>query len=150
MSLNIPQVALIRTAAQLATNVAARVGNAVRFDEILAGKESSPDQASGLATRETADQARQRLVDTVRSELAKHRVDLNAGLELRVRSDGTLQVASDHPRGAEIEAVLRNNPSISREAIELAQASGLSEISIDLTSSGVAGNMVAPGGYPNW
>ena len=150
MSLPIAQVALIRTAAQLATSVASRVGSAVRFDEILAGPESNVDQESGLTSPQASEEARQKLIDTVRGELAKHRIDVKPGVELNVQADGTLQVASDHPRGAEIEAVLRNNPSVIREAIELVQVSGSNEISIDLTSSGVAGNMFAPGGYPNW
>ncbi len=150
MSFSLASVALVRSATQLATGVAGRVSQAIGFDEILhrtppeaVGGESPPVDAS-------ADELKRQLTDGIRLELAKHSINLNQRLELRVHEDGSLRVDGNHPRGAEIEALLNSDPNTVRLAGELAQASGSNRISIDLTSSGEPGNMVGPGGYPNW
>ena len=150
MSFSLAQVALIRTAAQLATGVADRVSEAIGFDEILHQQSSEAGggaESSGAPS--LADRVRE-LADAIRSKLAKHAIEVNRGLRVIVQQDGRLGVGGDHPRVAEIESLLRQDSSIDRLAAALAGEAGQPEIAIDLTLAGEPENMVAPGGYPNW
>ncbi len=154
MSFSLANVALIRSAAQLATGVAGRVGEAIGFDEILqAPSHGPPSQASAEpSTRQAASpsELKRQLTDSVRQQLTNHSIDLNHGLKLRVQEDGSVRVDDNHPQGAKIEALLNSDAQSARLARELAKATGSPTISLDLTSSGELGNMVGPGGYPNW
>ena len=124
------------------------------FDEVL-HRETS-DAAPADAAPEAAPNAppvadlTRELTEAVRLELAKNSIRLNHRLELRVHSDGSLRVDGDHPEAARIEALLNQNASTLRLASQLRQRTGVSQISIDLTSAGELENMVGPGGYPNW
>ena len=151
MSFSLAHVALIRTAAQLATGVADRVSEAIGFDEIL---HQQPSEATGggqtsPAVPSLGDRVRE-LADAIRSKLAKHAIEVNRGLRVIVQQDGRLGVGGDHPRVAEIESLLRSDRTIDRLAAVLADEAGQPEIAIDLTTVGQPENMVAPGGYPNW
>lgn len=150
MSLSLANVALIRSAAQIATGVAGRVGQAIGFDEVLHRQPTEKSGSDEVKSPTSETELRQGLTDAVRQELAKRGVELNQTLELRVDSGGSLQVESNHPQAAEIEAILHSDPTIRQLASELSAIAGTASISIDLTNSGVTGNMFGPGGYPNW
>ena len=150
LSFSLAHVALIRTAAQLATGVADRVSEAIGFDEIL---HQQPSEAGSDETSPTGpslgDQVRE-LAEAIRSKLAKHAIEVNRGLRVIVQQDGRLGVGGDHPRVVEIESLLRADRTIDRLAAVVADEAGQPEIAIDLTTVGQPENMVAPGGYPNW
>ena len=150
LSFSLAHVALVRGAAQLATGVAGRVSQAIGFDDILHGTDA--ETAGGQATPvvASASELKGQLTDGIRLELAKRSINLNQPLELRVHQDGSLRVEGDHPRAAEIEALLNSDGDAVRLAGELAKATGSNQISIDLTSSGGPGNIIGLGGYPNW
>ena len=150
LSFPLANVALIRSAAQIATGVAGRVSQAIGFDEILQG--ATADATDDVSANDSVGAAdlKRHLTDAIRQELAKHSIDLNHPLELRVHHDGSLRMDGNHPQGAEVEALLNSDPASVRLAGELAKATGTPTISLDLTSSGALGNMVGPGGYPNW
>lgn len=144
----------------MASGVTGRMGQAMRFDEVLRRPsaesptaEPDPSAADPSATdspgQPTTDLTQQ-LSDAVRLELAKNSVSLNQRLELQVQADGSLRVEGDHPEAAKIEALLNSDPATVRLAGQLAKQTGVMEISIDLTSHGVLANMFGPGGYPNW
>lgn len=140
---------MLRSATQLATGVAGRVSEAIGFDEILQ-RAPAESEVAPVQDAAAADELKQQLTDRIRLKLAKHSIDLNQGVELRVNQDGSMRVEGNHPQGAEIEALLNSDPDSARLAGELAKTSGANQISIDLTSSGAPGNMFGPGGYPNW
>ena len=102
LSFSLANVALVRSATQLATEVAGRVGEAIGFDEILQRTPAAAGGVGGEPLPEIAstDAALQRrLTDTIRSHLAKRSITLNQPLELRVHQDGSLRVDTDHPQG---------------------------------------------------
>ena len=158
LSFSLAHVALIRTAAQLATGVARGVGEAVGFDEILHrttaetpvdGVDGPPQGLSDGNGLSIADLTR-KLTETIRSELSKHAIGLNQPLALRVRQDRKLNVEGDHPRAAAIEAILNSLPEVLELAGKVVGNAGVIEIPSDLTSKGEPENMFGPGGYPNW
>ena len=150
MSFSLAHVALIRTAAQLATGVADRVSEAIGFEEILQQKPSEAGGGEASPNGPSLGDRVRELADAIRSKLAKHAIEVNRGLRVIVQQNGRLGVGGDHPRVAEIESLLRADRTIDRLAAALADEAGRPEIAIDLTIVGEPENMVAPGGYPNW
>ena len=141
LSLSIPSATLSLGAARLAQDVAGRVGQAIGFDEVLHG--NAPVQEDGAASVAGLSED---LVDSIRSRLLQSGlIQLGGGpnqsLQLRVQQDGALRVAGDHPRAAEIEALLASSPQIVERAGRLAQSGGPTEIAIDLTSPSVQANI---------
>ncbi len=142
MSLPIPSTTLILGAAKFAQSVASRVGQAIGFEDVLHGVDAvDEDSASNVAalSDELVDAIRARLLQ---SGLIQTDGGLNQTLQLGVKQDGALRVEGDHPRAAEIEALLASNQQIVDTASKLAQSGGPSEISIDLTRPSVQANIL--------
>ena len=146
MSLSIPSATLILGAARLAQGVASRVGQAIGFEDVLHGADAPQQTESGEPSALSTQ-----LVEAIRSRLFQSGLismdgGPNQSLQLGVNQDGTLRVSGDHPRAAEIEALLASSPSIVETAGKLAQSGEVSEITIDLTSPSVQANIpVTPG-----
>ncbi len=135
MSLPIPSTTLILGAAKFAQGVASRVGQAIGFDDVLHGVDAVNEDGVGGDAAALSNE----LVDSVRTRLMQSGLIQTGGgpnqaLQLSVKQDGTLRVEGDHPRAAEIEALLASNKQIADIASKLAQSGGPIEISIDLTS----------------
>jgi hypothetical protein len=120
LSLPIPTVALIRGATSIASQVAHRVGQAIGFDDVLRGGNSEP----GVNVTALTDQ----LVQTVGAKLSESGIAVNRPLRLSVQGDGTLRVEGDHPRAAEIEALLASDESLAQQVRGLTAAGGPREI----------------------
>lgn len=137
MNLPIPTAALIRGATLLAGEVAQRVGQAIGFDEVLSGAE--PANLTALTDQ---------LVQSAGAKLAEAGIAVNQPLRLSVREDGGLRVEGDHPRAAEIEAILAMDDSLARQARDLAAAGGPQEVllsppgPIGLTTTGHEANIL--------
>jgi hypothetical protein len=54
------------------------------------------------------------LSDRIGEKLGLLGIEVNSGMQLIVNPDGTVEVQSDHPRAAEIEAVLREDQEIAK------------------------------------
>lgn len=145
LSLPIPSTTLILGAAKLAHGVASRVGQAIGFEDVLHGGVDSVGSVAGLTDQ---------LADSIREHLNRSGLrpmvggGPNQALQLSVKPDGTLIVEGDHPRAAEIEALLASSPSIVETATRLAQQGGPTQITIDLTSLSVQANIPIRPGMP--
>lgn len=139
LSLPIPTALLIRGATSLASEVASRVGQAIGFDDVLQG-----GAASGANITALTDQ----LVQAVNIQLSNSGIAVNQPLRLSVNVDGALRVEGEHPRAAEIEAILAFDESLARQARSLVAAGGPREIlvgpatPIGLTPTGDQANIL--------
>ncbi len=151
MSLPIPNAALIRGATRLAGDVASRVSQAIGFDEVLRGGSADPVEAGDFAGDQTSETTlTDQLVKAVRSLLHESGIATNQSLRLSVTEDGGMLVEENHPRAAEIEALLSQDRGLVETARRLYRSSG-GQSAIGLTIPSGPGNIMhAAGGYPNW
>ena len=145
---NLPfgSVAAIRGAAHLAQGAAHQLGQAFGFDEVLrsGGDVAGPAKSAQTLLAELTESIRRRLADVVG-------MPANPAVQLSVHADGELTVDGNHPRAAQIEAVLSEDPKLRQTARQLRQAGGPGEVLVDLTSGGGQENISSkPGGYANW
>ena len=164
MSLPIHQAVLIQGATRLAANVASRVGQAIGFDEILRGSDSTSQgqaanpnstlDASHSATDSSLVEGEATLIDQiadrVRRLLQSAGIDPNPVRQLTVEKGGVIRVAEEHPRSAEIESLLNADLALVGEADLLSRLNRGETTSIGLTHSRELANIQGPGGYPNW
>lgn len=159
MSLSIPHAVLIRAATRLAGDVANRIGQTIRFDDVLRGDDVSaplnpletqpPLEKPSAAGRQSAG-LREELTAAVQTRLSDSGIKAGETLQLSVTNEGRLSVEGNHPRAGEIESLLNSDPELVETARQWSRTAGHAEISIDLTIPTERENMVWPGGYPNW
>lgn len=157
LSLPIHTLALVNGAAHLATKLAARVGDAVGFDEVLhegvsvaPGKVEDNRQTGQADGVSTVDDLIAKISQRIRALMEEAGMSANGELKIHLTSGSNLLVEDPRPDRAGIEELLNRNPGLKQDFETLSNLAATNEFSIDLTSPVPPANMSAPGGYPNW
>ena len=157
MSLPIHTLALVNGAAHLATKLAARVGDAVGFDEVLhegasvaPGKAEDNGQTGQADGVSTVDDLIAKISQRIRALMEEAGMSANGELKIHLTSGSNLLVEDPRPDRAGIEELLNRNPGLKQDFETLSNLAATNEFSIDLTSPVPPANMSGPGGYPNW
>ena len=133
--------AVTGVAVDLISRVQQSVGSAAdSFAEVLAGTASSavnptsdesPAEAD-LSTASTWQQASTRIVEILESA----GIDVNKPIEFRVQSDGSLQLASAHPRAAEIERHLSEDTQLQDLIARFRRTGGSEFVTLEFAATG--------------
>ncbi len=156
LPLSIQSAAAVVGATKLVTAVTRQIGKAVNFADVLASagaSESATESASEPERKPVSaiDDATSTLAKSVQQKLSALGIDPNQLPGLHVNDQGELQLGGDHPKAAEIEAALADDPAV-RDAVDsLVAVGGRLPISVDLTNGSPQANIPHQfGGYANW
>ena len=136
LSLPISTAAAVVGAVKLAQGIAQGVSQAIGFHDVLS-ETSAGDASDSL----------EQLTQSIQQRLSDSGIQVNQELPIRITEDGQLRVDGDHPRAAEIEAVLNSDRQITESAKRLTAPGSVSGLTIPIDKGNI---MDSPGGYPNW
>ncbi len=131
LPISVSTSAVSGVAKSLVRNVSDGLGKALDFDAILRGGGSAAAIESAVQTENVdAKSLRSDAVSRIRQVLAGIGVDANPGLTFGVEPDGQLRLSADHPRAAEIEMRLNENPDVRNSVRQWVATTGESQLSV--------------------
>ncbi|TWU39639.1 hypothetical protein [Novipirellula artificiosorum] len=109
-------------ATRFAGELAQNVQHATGFDDLLRAPSSEPVSEGKLQTMI------ENVGNTIRSCLSAAGIDVNPPVEVSVGEDAKLRVSNGHPRAAEIEKLLTEEPRIADQLRQIQAVSSVDRI----------------------